>query len=168
MLVDAHAGGLHVLSLVAEGATRGLKAVRYQKFNNHLRRRPEVLAAPFERAQEIPSRFLEICGCFSKMADDLGKTVGLIRYQNQSLAGEASALLLMAFAEGSSMHPAYGAGHATIACACLTILKAFFNNSALFVKINDVAGFYSKQHILDRLICRDSVEVGACQFIDYG
>lgn len=36
-------------------------------------------------------------------------------------------LLPMAFAEGSPMHPAYGAGHATVAGACTTILKAFFN-----------------------------------------
>lgn len=35
-------------------------------------------------------------------------------------------LLPMAFAEGSPMHPAYGAGHATVAGACVTLLKAFF------------------------------------------
>ena len=32
----------------------------------------------------------------------------------------------MAFPEGSPMHPSYGAGHATVAGACVTILKAFF------------------------------------------
>src|SRR5205823_1929665 len=31
--------------------------------------------------------------------------------------------------EGSPLHPAYGAGHATVAGACVTILKAFFNES---------------------------------------
>ena len=36
-------------------------------------------------------------------------------------------LLPMAFAEGSPMHPSYGAGHATVAGGCVTILKAFFN-----------------------------------------
>ncbi|MEM6712130.1 MAG: hypothetical protein AAF590_07590 [Pseudomonadota bacterium] len=35
-------------------------------------------------------------------------------------------LLPMAFPEGSPMHPAYGAGHATVAGGCVTILKAFF------------------------------------------
>ena len=39
-------------------------------------------------------------------------------------------LLPMAFREGSPMHPAYGAGHATVAGACITILKAFFDHSA--------------------------------------
>ena len=38
-------GGPHILSLVTEVATRALKAVRYQKFNIHLRLRPEALAA---------------------------------------------------------------------------------------------------------------------------
>jgi hypothetical protein len=37
-------------------------------------------------------------------------------------------LLPMAFCEGSPMHPAYGAGHATVAGACVTILKAFFDH----------------------------------------
>lgn len=35
-------------------------------------------------------------------------------------------LLPMAFIEGSPMHPSYGAGHATVAAACVTLLKAFF------------------------------------------
>jgi hypothetical protein len=32
----------------------------------------------------------------------------------------------MAFTAGSPAHPAYGAGHATVAGACVTILKAYF------------------------------------------
>jgi hypothetical protein len=36
-------------------------------------------------------------------------------------------LLPMAFPEGSPMHPSYGAGHATVAAACVTILKAWFD-----------------------------------------
>lgn len=36
-------------------------------------------------------------------------------------------LLPMAFPEGSPMHPSYGAGHAAVAGACVTLLKAFFN-----------------------------------------
>jgi len=38
-------------------------------------------------------------------------------------------LLPMAFAEGSPMHPSYGAGHATVAGGCVTMLKAFFNTT---------------------------------------
>ena len=32
-------------------------------------------------------------------------------------------LLPLAFPEGSPIHPSYGAGHATVAGACVTILK---------------------------------------------
>jgi hypothetical protein len=35
----------------------------------------------------------------------------------------------MAYPEGCPTHPAYGAGHATVAGACTTILKALFDES---------------------------------------
>jgi hypothetical protein len=40
-----------------------------------------------------------------------------------------SYLMPMAFPEGCSQHPSYGAGHATVAGACTTILKAFFDET---------------------------------------
>ena len=40
---------------------------------------------------------------------------------------DKNCLLPMAFAEGSPMHPSYGAGHATVAGGCVTMLKAFFH-----------------------------------------
>ena len=46
-----------------------------------------------------------------------------------------NALLPMAFPEGSPTHPAYGAGHATVAGACVTILKAWFNESTRLVDL---------------------------------
>ena len=44
---------------------------------------------------------------------------------------EESSSLSQAFHEGSPMHPSYGAGHATVAGACTTILKAFFETDGL-------------------------------------
>jgi hypothetical protein len=41
-------------------------------------------------------------------------------------------LLPQAFPEGCPTHPAYGAGHATVAGACVTVLKAFFEESFVF------------------------------------
>jgi membrane-associated phospholipid phosphatase len=38
----------------------------------------------------------------------------------------------MAIPEGSPTHPSYPAGHAAIAGACVTVLKAFFDENALF------------------------------------
>ncbi len=43
-----------------------------------------------------------------------------------TIADDKNFLLPMAFPEGSPTHPAYGAGHATVAGACVTVLKAFF------------------------------------------
>lgn len=38
-------------------------------------------------------------------------------------------MLPQAFPEGSPTHSAYGSGHATVAGACVTILKAFFDET---------------------------------------
>src|SRR5205814_4147178 len=48
---------------------------------------------------------------------------------------DGSYLLPIAFPEGSPTHPAYGAGHATVAGACVTILKAWFKESTKLVDI---------------------------------
>ncbi len=38
-----------------------------------------------------------------------------------------------AFPEGSPTHPSYGAGHATVAGACVTILKAWFDSERFVI-----------------------------------
>ena len=126
-------GGPHILTLVTEVATRALKAVRYQKFNNHLRLRPEALAARIHRANEIETAFPSVGTKFSDLSAAINSTVSAVTDSNTA-AGDATALLPMAFQEGSPMHPSYGAGHATVAGACVTILKAFFDTSCLFVR----------------------------------
>ncbi len=128
-------GGPHILTLVTEVATRALKAVRYQKFNTHLRLRPEALAARIHRASNIQNAFPVVGSAFSDLADAIAPTVTAVRNHNNS-TGSNSALLPMAFQEGSPMHPSYGAGHATVAGACVTILKAFFDTSCVFVRRN--------------------------------
>jgi len=47
----------------------------------------------------------------------------------QAFSRHGTYLLPMAFPEGSPAHPAYGAGHATVAGACVTLLKAFFDEN---------------------------------------
>ncbi len=130
-------GGPHVLTMVTEVATRALKAVRYQKFNVHLRARPEVLAARIEKAGVIDECHPSTCGAFTKFAEQVGAVVGEIRDFNSTAVGDATALLPMAFQEGSPMHPTYGAGHATVAGACVTMLKAFFDPGAVLVERAD-------------------------------
>ena len=124
----AHFGGPHILSLVTEVATRALKAVRFQKFNVHRRLRPEALAARLEKENELG--ICELTGARQALEDS--GLLDLVRKHNKSNNGkskEENILLPMAFTEGSPMHPTYGAGHATVAGACVTVLKAFFDGS---------------------------------------
>lgn len=118
-------GGPHILSLLTEVATRALKAVRYQKFNVHLRLRPEALAARIDKAEEMGLVF-----------KNLRKETGSVVTEVEKING-GNALLPMAFQEGSPMHPTYGAGHATVAGACVTMLKAFFDTSSVLLKYTD-------------------------------
>lgn len=158
-------GGPHILTLVTEVATRALKAVRYQKFNNHLRLRPEALAGRLEYAKKIDKNHPELCGAFTKMAKDLVMTTDVVKSYNKAHTngGDDTVLLPMAFAEGSPMHPTYGAGHATVAGACVTILKAFFDTSAVFAKINGVAGFYGSLQLQKAKDDKQTVEFMAYQ-----
>ena len=146
-------GGPHILSLMTEVATRGLKAVRYQKFNNHLRLRPEALAgliaAEDQGVTTLPKEAKTGAGLLANgLGDDLLQRIRDYNSRQNArhatfLGPEADAsalhekwdlpLLPMAFPEGSPMHPSYGAGHATVAGACVTILKAFFDENACLV-----------------------------------
>ena len=123
-------GGPHILTLVTEVATRALKAVRYQKFNTHCRLRPEALAGRIHKASQIESDFPAIGNVFTGLEASIQDTVNAIKGANST----GTALLPMAFQEGSPMHPSYGAGHATVAGACVTILKAYFDTGAVLVR----------------------------------
>ncbi len=142
-------GGPHILTLVTEVATRALKAVRFQKFNNHIRLRPEALAARIELVRRmnlpavdgdhvpaglVPEALQSSLTSYKNAleANGAGATPStLVAVAALPGTGTGSYFLPMAFPEGSPMHPAYGAGHATVAGACVTILKAFFDTSAV-------------------------------------
>jgi hypothetical protein len=110
-------GGPHVAALLCEVATRALKAQWYQKWYVHRRLRPEAfggrvhLRATGQAAYPLHSDILN----------------------SQALALTFSrfgtGLLPQAYPEASPLHPSYGAGHATVAGACVTILKALFDES---------------------------------------
>ncbi|MEO0699433.1 MAG: vanadium-dependent haloperoxidase, partial [Pseudomonadota bacterium] len=144
-------GGPHILTLVTEVATRALKAVRFQKFNTHIRLRPEALAARLEKAKEIEKAHPEVCGCLTDTLKGLKDTAKAINKHNTSIPAPRTAadtiLLPMAFAEGSPMHPAYGAGHATVAGACVTILKAFFDTSAMLAEVGGTIGWFTGEQL---------------------
>lgn len=119
-------GGPHILALVSEVATRALKAVWNQKWQVHLRHRPEAYGG-LAHVQQVGA------GTAGKRAYGLPdwlfttKAAKQISARSLALHGQPGYLLPMAFSPGSPTHPAYGAGHATVAGACVTVLKGFFN-----------------------------------------
>jgi hypothetical protein len=119
-------GGPHIATLLCEVATRALKAVWYQKWFVHRRLRPEVMA-------ERVHRTLFAGAGYPVHSDILNSFNDSNRLKGFMPAGNA--LLPLAFPEGSPTHPAYGAGHATVAGACVTILKAWFKETTRLVDI---------------------------------
>lgn len=107
-------GGPHVLSLLAEVSNRALKAVWYHKWYVHRTLRPEAYGGlvhwTMTGKRSYPIR-----------ADVLNSKAAA-----QVFSKHGTYLLPQAYPEGCPLHPSYGQGHAAIAGACVTILKAFF------------------------------------------
>ena len=124
----AQFGGPHILTLVTEVATRALKAVRYQKYNVHRRLRPEALAGwMYQRRNSGDASVLDRLHELQDMEAAFAGS-SQIGSALEAASGPKNWLLPMAFPEGSPAHPSYGAGHATVAGACVTILKAWFDH----------------------------------------
>jgi len=113
----AQCGGPHILSLVTEVATRALKAVWYQKWFVHHRLRPEEFGGRVHNTRTGAANYpLHADVLNSPALDEVFNKYGTY-------------LLPQAFAEGSPTHSSYGSGHATVAGACVTALKAFFDET---------------------------------------
>ncbi|MGH3785433.1 MAG: vanadium-dependent haloperoxidase [Pseudonocardiaceae bacterium] len=113
-------GGPHILGLVAEVAQRAIKVTLYQQFAVHRRLRPEAFGARIDvHLTRDPGRYEGIID-----SEILDSDV-LKRMKDQC----GSYLLPQSFPEGSPMSPAYHSGHSCVAGACVTILKAWFNES---------------------------------------
>jgi hypothetical protein len=110
-------GGPNFAALVCEVATRALKAVWFQKWFLHRRLRPEVY---------LGRTHIHITGQKPGGYDLHGDILDSAAIA-ETLSRHGTYFLPMAFPEGSPAHPSYGAGHATVAGACVTILKALFD-----------------------------------------
>lgn len=113
-------GAPGIKTLLVEAATRALKAVWYQKWYVHLRERPEAFAGHvhfhMKGQQNYPIH---------------GDVLNSDAVQRIAAANSGNFFLPQAFPEGSPTHPAFGAGHATVAGACVTIIKAFYDGNAV-------------------------------------
>jgi len=126
-------GAPHILTLVTEVATRALKAAWYQKWFVHRRLRPEAFGGLIHLTK-IGTRNYPISNKIlgSGVLDEIAKKNKHLndkynRHDQNPPAGGKYYLLPMAFPEGSPTHPSYPAGHATVAGACVTVLRAWFN-----------------------------------------
>jgi hypothetical protein len=124
----AQFGGPHILTLVTEVAVRALKAVRYQKFNVHRRLRPEAVGGWMYQRRNGNAVIRERLRALQSMEAAFAGGSGIGARLDAVNGTAGNWLLPMAFPEGSPTHPSYGAGHATVAGACVTLLKAWFDH----------------------------------------
>ena len=110
-------GAPDVLSLVAQVATLALKAAWAQKWLFHRRLRPEMFAGRFHQQAQGAMTY----PIYAQLAETQAPDYLMKQWGNL--------LLPQAYPEGCPAHPAYPGGHATIAGACVTILKAFYDET---------------------------------------
>ncbi|HEX7183252.1 MAG TPA: vanadium-dependent haloperoxidase, partial [Thermoanaerobaculia bacterium] len=103
-------------TLLCEVSLRALKAVWFQKWFVHRRLRPETFGGRIHVHKTGGAEYPIHSQVLNSTA---------LNY----IGGNGTYLLHQAFPEGSPTHPAYGAGHATVAGACVTVLKALFDGS---------------------------------------
>lgn len=102
-----------------------LRTAWHQKWNVHMRLRPEAMAGlvHFEDLGDT---------AYGLHADLLSSsTIAAVKAAN----GSGSALLPLQYPEGSPTHPSYPAGHAVVAGACVTVLKAFLDESTTIASL---------------------------------
>jgi hypothetical protein len=108
-------GAPHVLSLIATAAHAALTACWFQKWSVHRRLRPEEMGG---RLANLLAKRASYPIHESLLGSDALATTLRVR---------SNAFLTSAYPEGAPTHPAYPAGHAVIAAAGTTVLKAFFD-----------------------------------------
>jgi hypothetical protein len=113
-------GGPDFAGTLAEMATRALKAVWYQKWQVHLRARPEANGGLVHLIKTGQADKTD-----GKLSNIILNSHGL----QQSFNRYGTWLLSQAFPEGSPAHPSYPTGHGTVAGACITALKFFFDGN---------------------------------------
>ncbi|MFK7957692.1 MAG: vanadium-dependent haloperoxidase [Lysobacterales bacterium] len=109
-------GAADLLSQLGEVTSQALKAAWYHKWQQHRRLRPEVFGG------RVHFTLTGECN-YPIHADLLNSDV----IQEIARSNNGEFWLPMAYPEGSPTHPAYPAGHAVVAGACVTVLKAFFD-----------------------------------------
>ena len=126
-------GGPDAAGTIAEMATRALKASWNRKWIVDLRMRPEEYGALVE-AKRIASSPVP------QASTELHSDVLTPAVLPKILATHGTHLLPQAYPEGSPTHPCYTGGHATVAGACCTAIKFFFDGAQKIRPLLTVVG----------------------------
>ncbi len=109
-----------ISATIEEVACKALNVVWYQKWFVHLRPRPEAIGGILHLLKT---------GQEDKTAVRLSPVALNSQAVAQTFKKYGTYLLPQAFPEGSPAHPSYPTGHGTVAGACVTVLKFFFDGS---------------------------------------
>jgi hypothetical protein len=113
-------GGPDFAASICAVARPALNSVWYQKWLVHLRHRPESGGAIVRQILRGFGNTLE-----GRVHDNVLNS----RAVQASFEKFGDYFLAMAYPEGSPSHPAYPTGHGTVAGACITVLKFFFDGN---------------------------------------
>jgi hypothetical protein len=111
-------GNPHLKTLVAEVSQRALKAVWYMKWFVHRHLRPEEYGGLVHMTKTHQANYPIHADVLN--SDAVART----------FAKYGTYFLPHGFPEGCPQHPSYGSGHATVAGACSTIVKSWFDDLA--------------------------------------
>jgi hypothetical protein len=137
-------GMVEMFSMVEGVSDEAMKAAWAQKWRCNRALRPEAFAGLVQQAKVTGSNPFNLDS--SLFVSHAGINVLNLILANNKLqanypdnnltpAQAATYLFAQMYPEGSPAHPTYPSGHATVAGACATILKAFFEDTTLIKSI---------------------------------
>jgi hypothetical protein len=119
-------GDKDVLAAVAHVALGAMRTAWKQKFGLSMRIRPEVMAQRLELADGSDEMRRDVPGLDQMMTnmEMASELLEMIKQDKVARGAQPSLYLAGMFAEGSPTHPSLPAGHAVVAGAGVTVLKA--------------------------------------------
>ncbi|CAE7374206.1 unnamed protein product [Symbiodinium sp. CCMP2456] len=142
---------------VAHVAAGALRTAWLQKWGITMRIRPEVFAQRYELARkraDLLDKRTGVPGLAELKAhvETASELLEAVLADNKARVGEETALLAVQYPEGSPTHPSLPAGHAVIAGACVTVLKAMlktFDDDAATIETKWVDSGRTAVHAID-------------------
>ncbi|MBV8895914.1 MAG: vanadium-dependent haloperoxidase [Acidobacteriaceae bacterium] len=113
-------GGPDIASTIEEVAVKAVNAVWFQKWYVHMRARPESFGGIVHLLKTGQENRTDV-----RLSNFLLNSQAL----EQSYKKHGTYLLSQTYPEGSPTHPSYPTGHGTVAGACITVLKFFYDGN---------------------------------------